>query len=186
MVKRLSSILFLVILLFNLWGYRFMIDCLQQQQDAILSNRLDKKQYKEEELISIKTALNLPYYSSSPTFERAFGSVTVNGVDYEYVQQRVFNDTLELRCLPNQIKTELQTVKNQFLKFSIDDPTTQPVKKQTILKSGLPDFVQNINVMTQSSESELISNFTSYTPTFILQGFVESQDRPPQGMQCTL
>ena len=116
-LKRLSSILFLFVLLFNFWGYRFMIDCLQDQQDISLNSQLDADQYNDQDLISIKTSLNLPYYTNSGSYERAYGSINVNGVDYEYVKRRVYNDTLELLCLPNQAKTNLQTVKNQFFKF---------------------------------------------------------------------
>ena len=183
-VKRLTSIFFLFILVFNFWGYRLMIDCLRQQQDARLTSQVDQEQYNDADLISIKTTLNLPYYSSSPDFERAYGSVNINGVDYEYVKRRVYHDTLELLCLPNEAKTQLQSVSNQFLKFSLDGQPTQPNKKShNILKTGLPDFVQETAYIVQTMPATTEPVFNSWNTSLLPFGYSSRQERPPQPMQ---
>lgn len=182
-VKKLSSIVFLVILLFNFWGYRFMINCLQDQQDASLALKLDAKQYSDADLISIKTPLNLPYYSSSSTFERTYGSIDVNGITYEYVKSRVYNDTLELLCLPNKAKAELQSVKNQFFKFSIDVQGTPHNKKApNIIKPGLPDFVQDFTIQFGNNNSDTEKEYFHSNTSHMMPGFLSRQERPPQSM----
>ena len=123
-----------------------MFDCLQQHAEGSLSARLDQQQYDESDLISIKTALNLPYYTSSPEFERAYGSVSVNGMEYRYVKRRVYHDTLELLCLPDVAKMQITAARNEFSRIVIDGAVTAPVKKQvTIIKVPLPDFFQQFS-----------------------------------------
>ncbi len=161
-----------------------MINCLQQEQQVAFTARVDASQYNDQELVSIKTSLNLPYYTNSGNFERAYGSIHVDGVDYEYVKRRVYNDTLELLCLPNKDKTNLQVVKNLFFKFSTDDQTSPPSKKsQTTLKSGLPDFVQELNVV--GFLPFIIHSIQQFevTHSSVLPGYVTMMDRPPGVMQ---
>ena len=142
-MRRLSAILLLTVLLFNLYGYQVMLGYMQNKQFNQFQSSLDKQQYDEKDLISIKTPLNLPYYSSSADFERAYGSVEINGMVYEYVKRRVNQDTLELLCLPNREKTHLQTTRNAFVKLSVDGVTSPLEKKSTNhLKITLPDFYQ--------------------------------------------
>ena len=162
-----------------------MIDYMQDQHEAILESSLDNDQYKIEELISIKTPLNLPYYSSSETFERAYGSININGVEYQYVKRRTYQDTLELLCLPNKTKTELQAAKNEFFKLSVEGQTSQPNKKQpTNFKISLPDFFQDLNIVLAGpflmpEKKYFISNSSFLTVDYSLQ-----QDRPPESMQA--
>ena len=78
-----------------------MITYMQERHASVLEKKLDRQQYNDKDLITIKTALDLPYYASSTDYERAYGSVEVNGVTYEYVKRRVHRDTLELLCLPH-------------------------------------------------------------------------------------
>lgn len=158
-----------------------MLDCMQDRQQMILTTKLDKAQYDENDLISIKTPLNLPYYSSSSEFERAYGSLNVNGIEYEYVQRRVFNDTLELLCLPNHDKTKLQSVKNDFLQISIDGQTSLPNKKSSgIVKISLPDFSQewaafSLTAISTVSQKYFLANFS-----FKYADHSTLQEQPPE------
>ena len=77
---------------------------MQSSSDAYLEKQVDQNKYNEDELITIKTKLNLPYYISSDQYERAYGSINIDGTNYQYVKRRVHNDTLELLCLPNRQK----------------------------------------------------------------------------------
>ena len=104
-----------------------MIAYMENGSEAFLEKKLDKREYSDEELISIKTKLNLPYYTGSRDFERSYGSININGVAYQYVKQRVYNDTLELLCLPNTAKTKLQEAKNEITKSSADAQASAPV-----------------------------------------------------------
>lgn len=179
-MRQLSAILFLAILLFNLYGYSLVIDCMQKRQSAILELQLDNQQYNENELISIKTPLNLPYYTSSQTYERAYGSVEVNGAVYEYVKQRVNHDTLELLCLPSKAKTNLRSVKNEFVKFSID--RTSQEKKSNVLKISLPDFCQSVNVFALKEAGEPVKKYFSFNTSLIKTDYCSKGEQPPESV----
>ena len=145
-----------------------------------MEQKVDRSDYNEEELLSIKTKLNLPYYSSSPQFERAFGSVTVDGVVYEYVQKRVYNDTLEVLCLPNGLKTNLHGVKNDLAKASADGQASAPVKKgASTLKVSLPDYCQSFEITISGAAAET-QPFFLQNESFSLSHFIKQQERPPQ------
>ena len=164
-----------------------MIDYMQDRHEAVLESSLDNDQYKIEDLISIKTPLNLPYYSSSETFERAYGSININGVEYQYVKRRAYQDTLELLCLPNKTKTDLLSAKNEFFKLSVEDQSTLPNKKQsTNLKISLPDYFQELNTVLAGPFLKPGEKYFTSNTSFLTVDYSLQQDRPPQSMQASI
>ncbi len=145
-----------------------------------IEQEVDNRRYSKADLISIKTKLNLPYYSSSPNFERAYGSITVDGVAYEYVEKRVYNDTLELLCLPNGAKTAIQNLKADLTKATADGQASVPTKKgATTLKISLPDYCQSFEAIAPLSIA-LVLTFTWQNQSSSFTGFTRQQERPPQ------
>lgn len=178
----MPAILFLLILVFNFVGYRVVIAYMQEGNNTAVEKQLDRKEYSDEELVSIKTTLNLPYYSSSPEFERVYGSVNIKGVVYDYVKRRVYNDTLELLCLPNSAKTGLQNINNDLAKSSADGQASMPVKKApTTLKISLPDFCQQLETYSPLTQT-VHTNFLLQDERFSLTDFTNGQERPPQAV----
>ncbi|MEJ7912332.1 MAG: hypothetical protein WKF70_04200, partial [Chitinophagaceae bacterium] len=110
----------------------------------MMEQRADKNEYTDAELVSIKTKLNLPYYSTSSQFERAYGSINVAGVHYDYVKRRIYNDTLELLCLPNTVRTDLQKAGNEIAKAAASGQSSSPSKSSPLMKLTLPDFFQTL------------------------------------------
>lgn len=181
-MRRLPAILFLLILVFHFVGYRMVITFMERGSETVLEKKLDRQEYSDDELLSIKTKLNLPYYSSSPDFERAYGSIRINGVVYEYVKKRVYNDTLELLCLPNVAKTKLQDMKNDFAKSAAEGQTPLPVKKgPAILKISLPDFFPPAQPDAAVCAA-IQTTFLLQNVSFASADYSRQQDRPPQTM----
>ena len=114
-MKRVASILLLGILLFNWVGYRLFSAYLENKAESKLESQLDESNFDESALISIKVPnSHLSYYNLSNTFERVDGKVNIKGVSYKYVKRRLFNDSLELLCIPNQAVMNLQSAKDNF------------------------------------------------------------------------
>lgn len=178
-LRKLSAILFSLILLFNFYGYRLMIDCMQDRYATILEVQLDKAQYNDADLISIKTPLHLPYYTSSSVYERAYGSIEVNGVSYEYVKRRVHQDTLELLCLPDKTKMRLQNAKNEFFKMCVDGTSPQD-KKSTIVKITLPDFCQDVPAFALTTFPGSLHNYYSSDTAFLMAEYPSKREQPPE------
>jgi hypothetical protein len=116
-VKQLAAILLIGILFFNWYGYQLLTAYWQQKAEKSLVARLDRNDYDDAQLISIKVPLtNIDYYNSSTTFERVDGQIELNGVHYNYVKRRIYKGQLELLCIPNTATTNLQKAKNEFFK----------------------------------------------------------------------
>jgi len=60
-LRKIAAILLLLILLFNWVGYRLFSDFLMHRADIRLEARLDKNDFREDELVEIKIPLHLPY-----------------------------------------------------------------------------------------------------------------------------
>jgi len=120
-MKKVAAILLMGILLFSWYGYRLVSSYLEDKANRQLEARLDQDRYDESELISIKVpSTHLSYYNSSTQFERVDGQIEVGGVQYKYVKRRLFNDSLELLCIPNHAAMSLQTARNQFFQLVND------------------------------------------------------------------
>ena len=167
--------------MFNFVGYRLVIAYMEKGSEALLERKLDRREYSDDELLSIKTKLNLPYYTSSPEFERTYGSVTIDGVVYEYVKKRVYNDTLELLCLPNAAKTKLQHVRNELSKSAADGQASLPLKKgPSTVKITLPDFYQELPAFSATPVFLCSSIYSLQNETYTFSGYLHCPEQPPQ------
>jgi hypothetical protein len=130
LVKRIAAILLMTILLFNWCGYRLMTSWLEGRADKQLVSSLDANNYDESQLISVKVpSTHLSYYNSSQQFERVDGKIQIGAITYNYVKRRIFNDSVELLCIPNRASMQLQTAKNEFFKLVNDLQASGQSKK---------------------------------------------------------
>jgi len=151
---------------------------MQASSDATLEKQVDLNKYDGQRLITIKTKLNLPYYVSSPEFERAYGSITISGTSYQYVKRRIYKDTLELLCLPNDAKTNMQSLKNDIAKAAADGQASTP-RKNTSVKISLPDFFQPFKPFSATCSSDRPAVFPQYAFD-TAQGYCLKHKRPPR------
>jgi hypothetical protein len=125
--------LLLLILLFNWFGYRLLISFIEVKADAHLEEQLNENNYDESQLVSIKVPVTyLPYYNNSISFERIDGQIEIGGILYKYVKRRIYNDSLEMLCMPNHAAMKLQSEQNEFFKFVND----LQQEKKTLPHSG--------------------------------------------------
>jgi len=183
LLKRLAAILFFVVVLFNFYGYRLVISYMQANSDASLEKQVDQNDYDEQQLITIKSKLDLPYYSSSAQFERTYGTITVDGTNYQYVKRRIYKDTLELLCIPNDAKTKMQSLKNELTKALADGQTSTP-KKHTTIKLSLPDFFQPVKIFAASCVLDQRNTFSEYNYN-VAPGYRLKLKRPPKSFSAS-
>ncbi|MFD2527147.1 hypothetical protein ACFSQD_15100 [Flavihumibacter stibioxidans] len=149
-MRKLAAILIMGILLFNWAGYRAVFSYMETHLSNDLNQRLDNNHYEENALITIKVPVDqLPYYTNSPIFERVKGNVTIGSVTYQYVERRIFNDSLEMRCIPNNEVTHLTNARDEFFQLVNDLQHTsssgkqQPVKQAISLKNIFSDYLMD-------------------------------------------
>lgn len=109
------------VLLFNWAGYRLLTAYWEDRANTRLEAQIDENSYDETQLISVKIpAGHLSSYTHSSDFERVDGQVEIGGVQYKYVKRRLFNDSLQLLCIPNQRAMGLRTARNEFFRLVND------------------------------------------------------------------
>lgn len=138
---KLAAIILLLLLSFNFVGYRLWFYMLQTSAETALVARLDAAQYNEEDLLTLKVPLKLPYQTSATDFERIDGEINVDGTLYKYVKRKVEAGYLVLLCLPHEEKMQLE--KATQTAFQLTNPTPadkSDATKSIVLKNILSDF----------------------------------------------
>lgn len=108
-------------MVFNLVGYRWLLNSFEQKATARLEKKISAGSYSDDQLVEIKIPLNMPYFSDKD-YEEVYGERDWNGQHYRYVKRKVSNNVLYLLCLPNTEKTNIANVKNEFTKAVNDVP----------------------------------------------------------------
>jgi len=185
-VKRIAAILLMGILFFNWYGYRLLTTWLEVKADHQLEARLDENSYDESQLVSIKVpSTHLSYYNSSTQFERVNGQIEIEGVHYKYVKRRLFNDSLELMCIPNHAAMKLAKVKNEFFKGVNDIRQDNGQSKKSDSTPGSSKNVNSTDYYTVNDFFELGSlYFTRLSKPFdqaaaISTSVLVTDEQPP-------
>jgi hypothetical protein len=171
------------VVLFNWYGYRLLTAYLESKTDDQLASRLDNNSYDETALISIKVpAGHLAYYNSSTQFERFEGQIEIRGFQYNYVKRRLYNDSIEMLCLPNQMAMQLRNDRYEFYKLVNDLPRSGQNRKSgsQALKSfsGEYDAVLDQYVLKIRMD-HILENNPGYSEK-LLAGLLSTDEHPPQ------
>ena len=179
MLKKLATISLLVLFLFNFFGYRFIFNALQQHASAKLEAELDNNQYNSSELITLHVPLSMPYLSSSARFERVDGEITLNGKIYHYVERKVDNGELVLKCLPDKEKMTLESAKNNIAKASADASSNAEKKSGIAFKQVISDYDDALFQINISNSFVQPTEFAAHNPASLSQGFYCLPYQPP-------
>jgi hypothetical protein len=156
-LRKSAAIILLLILLFNIIGYRVWFYYAEQNADIVMESRLDKDQYDVNELISITVPLDNPYQLEQRNFQRIDGEINFQGKNFKYVKRKVSDGKLILLCIPDARKMVLKKGKAEYgnaandingnskgssrsvtqKSFSGNNYTSETFQLNT---SGLPDF----------------------------------------------
>ena len=129
-----------------------MLHYWEQEESGKLQVKLDEEQYNKEDLVEVKIPINLPYHSNWKEFERFDGEVDINGVHYRYVMRKIYNDSLVLLCIPNQVKNKVQAVQDQFAGL-VTDLQKNPAQQKSKKTSSFPSFTFVTDYLLQQSVS---------------------------------
>jgi hypothetical protein len=168
----------LFVLLFNVFGYRMVFSYLEKKATQELTANIETKTFDENNLVEIKTALNMPYVSDKE-YETAYGETVIKGVHYHYVKRKIENNVLYLMCLPNEEKIALAETKNNVEKSNTEAGNNNSKQKspvQLIKKLSQTEYIQNgfsydvvdlVNIATtlpNITNSKVYSLYAALTP----------------------
>jgi hypothetical protein len=184
-VKKLGAILFLGILLFNGFGYRLVSNYFDQKATNQLVHLIEENNYDESYLVTIKTPINLPYYANNPQFERVDGEIVIKGIVYQYVQRRIYNDSLELKVLPNQDRLHIKNAREDFYKLAQDLSNNDGDTKSIPLGKSTAKFI-SFDYITQNNSWHLFpANSAKVTTGYryaarLISNYLTVQGPPPK------
>jgi hypothetical protein len=149
-----------------------------------LQLQLDDNQYDQTKLISIKVpATHLSYYNNSEKFEPVQGQIEIGGLQYSFVKRRLFNDSIEMLCIPNAEAMHYKRANYDYFKLVYD--LQRPGGKKT----GTHSFKRFTSVYCTVNELYQIENLYSnlesiksaYTVTLPANS-IFIHERPPDRM----
>ena len=129
-MRKSASIILLLILLFNMVGYRAWFYYAEQKADMAMEGRLDKAQYNENELVTLSIPLRNPYQLEQKSFERVNGEISFEGKIFKYVKRRITDGNLVILCIPDNHKMILKNAKSAFGNQA-NDMTNNPNKNSS-------------------------------------------------------
>lgn len=110
----------MLVLCFSLFGYRLVIDLLQETEARAMATAINTEAYADDALVSLKVPAELPYYTNSAQYAYVNGTITIDGIIYQYVKCRIFADSIEYLCLRDPAQTRLQGAREQFFQLAYD------------------------------------------------------------------
>jgi len=182
-VKRVLSIALIVLFLFNVIGYYGIYMAMLRQARVALNEKIDNEQYQEEQTVTIKIPLTLPY-PVQEDYQRVQGDFEHQGEFYKLVKQKYSNDTLYVVCLKSAEEKRAFKVFSDLVKLSTENSSTSSSQNSKTIVSVIKDYnpvVEEIH-FTPRQSIDLAKPFAFFTVTILSQDL--SVFSPPPETNC--
>jgi hypothetical protein len=182
-LKKIGSILFLLILIFNFCGYKWALSYLEQKATVRLEQKLDAGKYDISQLVEVKIPLNLPYYNEQSNYETFYGEVELNGQSYQYVKRKIAGDTLFLLCIQHTEKNNIQLAKSDYFKSvnNLQHDGQQKGNQPASIKLMLSEFLPNdYDQSFASLQDNLVRSLNSFDIFYSSQFNPLTPAQPPE------
>ena len=142
-MKRLIAIVLVVLVLFNALGFYGLLVGLQYKAGLDMVSRLDNDQYQEEETVTLKVPMAIPYHVDDASYERVNGEIEHSGEFYRLVKQKIENDTLYIVCIKDNDSKAIKRALSDYVKTFTDKPAN--TKQSSKFMAGfIKDFLPSI------------------------------------------
>jgi hypothetical protein len=182
-LKKLLSIVLIAIIAFPIFGVHLYFAIANKKVDATMQKNVFAQNFDENELITVKVpAKMVPYHTNAASFEIANGEVEVNGQFITFVKRRIYNDSIEYKCISNTAKTNLQNTKNKVLQLFNDfenSKNTSP-KKAAIKPFSFEAIDFNENNFSSITFTNTKKRYSIYSNPFLPNQFLENAFQPPK------
>jgi hypothetical protein len=103
---------------FNWIGYQGLTHFLQKRANVQMQTQIDAGAYDEASLVELSVPMNLPYTTNWQGWESFEGDIEIDGIHYRYVQRKLENGRMFVRCLPNIEKQQVMNARDAFFKLA--------------------------------------------------------------------
>jgi hypothetical protein len=174
----------LFVLSFNWLGYDVVLSLIDSKLRTHARTAIDRGDYDASTLREIRVDLGLPYPTDWTGFEQISGTVTVDGIVYEFVERKYEQGQMVYRVLPNYKSTEVQQARKEVLAMSLDQHQDDPSESLPLNIS----LFKKLNIETTvsfSQETRVSIASRHHTPLchpadLTLDGHVNPSAKPPE------
>jgi hypothetical protein len=178
-LKKLASIFFLLVFLFNVGGYYIVFWGMQNQAKHNLLQRLDANNYSSNEVVVLTIPLTLPYPVNQNGYERVDGDFEYKGEYFKLVKQKLENDTLFIVCIRDVAAKKIEVAMSDFTKLSNNVPAGSK-QAQNFLAKMFKDFNTSRFVQFYRSKQLPLKVFYAEQSTKVIDVDYPVDSPPPQ------
>jgi len=179
-LKKLLSILFLIVFLFNVGGYYIVFWGLRLQTDRQLTRQLDADLYDPGQTVELKIPVALPYPLQSREFERVNGRFEHNGEHYKLVKHKLENDTLYVVCVRDHATRQLVNTMTDYVQLTQSFPGSDTGQDAlNYLSKLVKDFFPQSDIALMHFYGYSMVITFSERPELFLQPVIAVQVPPP-------
>jgi cbb3-type cytochrome oxidase subunit 3 len=181
-LRKYASIFLLLILLFNMVGYRAWFYYAERKSDVAMESRLDMNQYDESELLSLTIPLNNPYQIEQTRFERINGEINFQGKTYKLVKRKVTEGNLVILCVPDIRKMILKKAKTEFGNGAsgLTSSSKNSSGSQTQKNFGGSDYLKQFANLEIGKFENVIVVYHSHHQIYFSDPQIDAAVKPPQ------
>ena len=114
---------------------------MQFKGEQITARQLDQGDFQGSETVIIKIPINLPYLPQSTREERIYGSLIIHGKWFNEVSQRLFADTMYVKCVQDNRKQKLTGLLHDFISFEFGKSPISNHQTDFFAKSLLKEYL---------------------------------------------
>lgn len=184
-MRRIAPILLVLLLVFNVVGYRMLSHFVEQKQDRQLVQKIDRQHFNESDLFELTVDIDLPYQADWQEFERFDGEIEIDGIHYKYVKRRIYQGKLVLLCLPNEGKTQIQTARDEFFRLMNDlnhSSESGTTNGASMSKSLFSDYLKDNAVWKLPALETINSLYHSASANHYNFSFQQILTQPPDSL----
>jgi hypothetical protein len=141
-LKKLIAICILAVLLFNSVGYRLLCHFLQQSANQQMQAQIEQGNYTSTALLELSAPLHLPYSTNWTEWEKFEGDIEIEGVHYRYVERKLADGRIYVRCLPNTARQQVVNARDQFamLAYNVNQPAKTEKHSSIFVSNYIGDY----------------------------------------------
>jgi hypothetical protein len=140
-VRKITAILLIAVLLFNVFGYYGLFLGLRLKTTHDLITRLDAEAYSTDETLTLKLPLSVPYHVDQNEYERVDGEIEYKGEYYRLVKQKLTNDTLYVVCLADKQSKNITRTFNDYAKTLSDKHASPKGESGKAFQNLIKDYI---------------------------------------------
>ena len=140
-LKKITSIILLILFLHNMLGYYFMMALKELDVKNELSNSIKGGNISDSEMRVFKVPLSFYHQPDRKGFEDVRGELQHEGKFFEMVKQRLENDTLYVYCVDNKEKKKVVADLSEHTKANLTDFKNHTNKKQKTSISFIKEYL---------------------------------------------